>query len=232
MNPNDIRPLKPWRVNRLERKRQTFRQSTAKNEALFCKYPGCNNHRYGFTGYCDAHRSISRRVLFYGHVNGRRIKRREYPSEFNEVRELITLNTEHPAIAGGIEHVSAWLKLATSPLDCTARRIAFRLIDGKVPPEAVLIALIAAWLYWWRRKDSMPNREGWNEKRTLPLHLGWCVNGLVKPDGQYISHTDVEALGRMFLERLAGLFVNVARSLERKAEKKRAEEDALSQPIE
>jgi hypothetical protein len=232
VNPYDIRPLKKTRTRRAERVRETFHQSCANNEKLICKYPGCNNHRYGFTGYCDAHRAISRRVLFYGHVNGRRIKRREYPAEFNEVRELVTLHVEHPAIATGIEHVSAWLKLAISPLDCIARRVAFRLIDHQVPAQDILVELIAAWLYWWRRRDRMPNREGWNEKRTLPLHLGWCVNGLVRPDGQYIRYTDVEALGRMFLERLAGLFVNVARSLEKKADKRRAEQDALREPIE
>lgn len=228
----DVRPLAKTRTRRAERPKRSYRQAFAKNESLFCSFNGCGNHRFKLSAYCQDHLAIERRVLFHGHENGRRIRRTEYSSELSEVTELMTLYPEHKAIMSAIECVSEWLKRATTSLDCTARRIALRLVDAGVEPQAVLIEVTAAWLYWWNRRSFVREKDGWNGKRTLPLHLGWCANALAKHDGQYISHLAALDLGKMLLERLGAFFVNVARSLDKKHERIAERENSLAEPIE
>jgi hypothetical protein len=79
----------------------TYFIKAAENELLPCEVQGCSRRRHSTARICQKHMLA---VRLWGNVHGKAVRDRNFLDEGREIRRLIDLNTDHPAV----NHFRTW----------------------------------------------------------------------------------------------------------------------------
>ena len=207
-------------------------QMAESRKHLTCTAKGCKRSRQGISPFCPTHNT---RLHRYGHIDGKAIRKDEYKDERQEVEAFFVQHRGHPAISAACRFIHEWQQEAGRQEAKMGQNILVRLHHRCITPQDILVEIMAVWLYSSRNPVHLP------DDRRLSYAIAWAMNRLaghertttktgrrshrVPPQGELLE------TGERVRGALARLFLNMTFAINAKAEKAKADREALSQPF-
>lgn len=219
-----------------------WRARAARNQKEQCVILGCFKNRTGLANYCAKHK---KRIVQYGHPEGRTIHKMWYKREKEEVSKLIAVNIdEHVQLNSCIDAVHRLLLCPYGhfPKDLTAMQIQ-RIKEAGVTAEDIVTEVAAVWLFAERYPGMLPLDERLTYqigrsvlKLASTFKFKWRDSGSNCVTNEYDRYTgqDCRDIGRLLRQMLGMLSVSIAAHIvyeEEKAIGKEKEEPELFKSI-
>ena len=182
----------------------------ARNEGKICKGCGTRN-RSRVSGYCTRCSHIAN---YWGHPQAKRMHRKDYTVEREEVKELLALNSDHVGIIKAIEFCSGMLEKAQDgiPQIRGSDDLLAILADRGATGEEVFIEVAALHVLYYRNDRRIKSK---NHLRNL---VGVRVLRLKRTTGTLTGRTN-RIVGQHLIDGIGPvLLLNVARACDRRIE--------------
>ena len=199
-----------------------------KNERKQCSLKGCQNNRRSLYKWCHLH---YRRAYFYGHPDGRKIKRGEYKQEKEKVSQIIERNLSHVAIQEGIKFFDTWITRAVvgskaGGIPSKASEYIARLADKKVTGKDCLIEVAAFWTFAWRNQHLFPS------DRAMVTGLGIAILYLHRPQGgETVPGAPRRDAGEYVQRHLGLLLMRLLKQVEKDEDREEERQRAIREPL-
>jgi hypothetical protein len=196
----------------------------SRNQGKTCEHRSCSLPRRGLSRHCTRHEGKQQR---YGHPDGAHVPPRLYACETGEVKSFIERNLEHKGIQAAINWFETWISDSTLGKPVPGGTSLRRLHDhGGVTGRRCLEAVMALWLFAYRRPGSVPHdarldfalalailRLAPEEKRT-----SWR-SGEAKEYGRHIGHRVRKEVGVHIRQTLYTFAKNMVEAINKEADR-------------
>lgn len=200
---------------------ENFRYWVARNSGNPCKVDGCPYPRHRIGHYCKTHGAA---YYNFGHPFGRSIGRTEYATERLEVKEFLTMHSEHPGVVAALQWIDDWMEsyVSSDPklrkMDPPGIDLMRRLKAYGVTPLDVLTTVASLWLYATRYPSKLP------DDMRLTYAIGIAVHKLAPAEKKQDWRTGktrsvlrrgpvVRGVGMRFRDTVGALLINIATSI-------------------
>ena len=193
------------------------------NEYKRCTHSGCYLPRRGLSRYCSKHEGKQQR---YGHPEGHYVYPRHYSCEAEEVKTFIARHIDHKGIQAAITWLDGWISDSTLGKHVPGGNSLRRLNDHGITGRRCLEAVIALWLYAYRRPGTIPHDIRLDFALALALlrlapeerRVHW-INGEMKQHGKHIGYRVRRDVGVYIRQTLYILSKNMVESINREADR-------------
>lgn len=193
------------------------------NQTKTCTHPSCAQPRRGLSRYCTRHEGKQQR---YGHHDGRYVYPRDYACEAEEVKAFIERHIEHKGIQAAIKWLDGWINDSTLGKPAPGGKSLRRLSDHGVTGRRCLEAVVALWLYAYRRPGSIPHDVRLDFALALSmLRLApeekkvYWKDGEAKQHGKHIGYRLRRDVGIYIRQTLYILVKNMVGAINKDADK-------------
>lgn len=193
----------------------------SRNTGNPCKVDGCPYPRHRIGHYCKAHGALNNR---FGHPLGRTIHRMEYEMETLEVKEFLTMHSEHPGVLAALQWIDDWMESYVSS-DPRLRKqdppgidLMRRMKAYGVTPLDVLTTVASLWLYSTRRPSKLPDDIRLTYAIGIALHKLVPAEKLTDWRTGKTRHASrktpvVRGVGLRIRDTVGALLINIATSI-------------------
>lgn len=195
----------------------------SQNQTKNCEHPSCSQPRRGLSRYCTRHEGKQQR---YGHPDGRYVYPREYACEAVEVKAFIDRHIDHKGIQAAIEWFDGWISDSTLGKPVPGGNSLRRLNDNGVIGRRCLEAVIALWLFAYRRPGTIPHDARLDFALALSVlrlapeeKMVYWKNGEAKQHGKHIGFRARRDAGVYIRETLYILAKNMVEAINKEADK-------------
>ena len=197
------------------------------NEYKTCSHPGCYQPRRGLSRFCSKHEGKQQR---YGHPDGHYIYPKNYHCEAQEVKDFIERHFDHKGVQAAITWLDGWISDSTLGKPVPGGNSLRRLNDHGVTGRRCLEAVIALWLYAYRRPGTIPHDVRLDFALALSVlrlapeekKVHW-MNGEMKQHGKHIGYRIRKDVGIYIRQTLYILTKNMVEAMNKIAD----QEDAM-----
>lgn len=195
----------------------------SQNETKTCEHQKCFLPRRGLSRYCSKHEGKQQR---YGHPDGRYAYPREYRCEAEEVKAFIERHIDHKGVQAAISWLGGWISDSTLGKPVPGGNSLRRLNDHGVTGRRCLEAVIALWLFAYRRPGSIPHDVRLDFALALSLlrlapeekKVYW-KNGEAKQHGKHIGYRARRDVGVHIRQTLYILAKNMVEAINKQADR-------------
>jgi tetrahydromethanopterin S-methyltransferase subunit G len=202
------------------------------NEIKTCEHPRCTLPRRGLSRYCSKHEGQQQR---YGHPDGHYIYPRDYACETEEVKAFIERHIDHKEVQAAINWFQGWVSDSTLGKSVPGGNSLRRLNDHGVTGRRCLEAIMAFWLFAYRRPGAIPHDVRLDFALALSLlrlapeekKVHW-MNGEMKQHGKHIGYRIRKDVGVYIRQTLYILAKNMVESINKELDKENGLKIALA----
>jgi hypothetical protein len=126
----------------------------SQNEMKTCSYPSCSKSRRGLSKFCVTHEGRQQR---YGHPASSYIHPRLYACDAEEVKAFVAKHIDHKGVQAAISWFNGWISDSTLGKPVPGRNSLRTLNDHGVDGRRCLEAVMALWLFAYRRSGTIPH---------------------------------------------------------------------------
>jgi len=192
------------------------------NEYKSCSHPGCYQPRRGLSRFCSKHEGKQQR---YGHPDGHYIYPKNYRCEAQEVKDFIERHIDHKGVQAAITWLDGWISDSTLGKPVPGGNSLRRLNDHGVTGRRCLEAVIALWLYAYRRPGTIPHDVRLDFALALSVlrlapeekKIHW-MNGEMKQHGKHIGYRVRKDVGVHIRQTLYILAKNMVEAMNKVAD--------------